>query len=795
MTSPSPSSQPPLPARRLALLLLIAAGLLVTWWMRQPAHQLPPRAPIGARAVTDAEAKGFLSLEAGEAAFDAQVWSRARDALRHEDMLHIITAQLEEIGGIFPFLTNLGTGPGWNVSAFRTTELGVAGTQFQLDPAWSYPTGVPSAEFLAQLDQAGWRAERLTFRLLDHTPGTAGSPAISRLVVRGGFVHRSLPSCVQLDAVIRLEWTALISGGDPMTPVRWTPESINAIHRKNTPLFRPVFSVDLSPPTGSSFVDPFIAHDFDGDGVPELCFPGAGKCFRASTQRGELRFEELSAGGIVPPRWPASSILATIVADMTGDGWTDLLAAANDGLWMVVGRATGGFEDFRRVWTPAAPLKHPQVLTVGDVDGDGDLDVFLGQYKLPYQGGQFPTPYYDANDGFDSYLLRNDGGTYTDITMEAGLASKQRRRVYSASLADLNGDGRTDLLVVSDFAGADVFLNEGGTRFSDRTAELGATRHAFGMAHSLGDFDGDGRLDVFLIGMNSPMAGLLDGLNLGRADFPQHSANRAAMTYGNRMLLGTPGGGFRQAGWAGEVAPGGWAWGVAAFDLENDGDLDLYLANGHETLPNPGDHEREFWLHDIYVASSTNNTVADLYFKSVASRRRADRRSYGGWQNNVLFLNLGQNRYIDVGRAVGIGLPEDCRNVLAEDFDGDGRLDLAVTTFELWPQRRQRLLVYRNETPGTGSWIGFRFPQRPGGKSPTNARVTLDTLQGRQTRWITTGDSHRSQASTSVHFGIGTNVTVLAAEVHWSDGSHSALPTAPMNRWHTVGGALISETK
>ncbi len=779
-------SQTPIPAERLGLLLLIAVGLLTLWWMRRPTPPLPTGVPRGYRPVTEAEVKGLLSLEATEAAHDAQVWPRVHEALKHEDMLHLITARLDENGGSLPVLTNLGTGPAWNVAAFHRSELGVAGSLFQLDPGQTTLAGIPWAELLTQLDQAGWRAERLTFRVIDHMPGTAGSPTISRLAVHGGFFQSAIPIRVQLDSIIRMEWTALISGAAQTAPARWTPESVTAIYRENTPLFRPVLAMDLSSPSGSSFVDPLIAYDFNGDGIPEICLPGAGKCFRATPRGNELRFTELSEIGMGPPRWPASSILATVVADLTGDGWNDLLATANDGVWMAIGRSSGGFEGFRHVWTPPAPLKHPQVLTVGDVDGEGDLDVFLGQYKLPYQGGQFPTPYYDANDGFDSYLLRNDGTSFTDITSAAGLGSKQRRRVYSASFSDMNGDGRVDLLVVSDFAGADLFLNEDGKRFSDRTAALGETRHAFGMAHSLGDFDGDGRLDVFLVGMNSATAGLLDGLHLGRPDFPEHSAKRAAMTYGNRMLLGTAAAGFQQAAWAEQVAHGGWAWGVAAFDLENDGDLDLYLANGHETLPNPGDHDREFWMHDIYVANSTNNTVADLYFKSIASRRRADRRSYGGWQNNILFLNQGGNRYIDVGRAVGVGLPEDCRNVLAEDFDGDGRLDLACTTYELWPQRRQRLVVYRNETPGTGAWIGFRFPPRPGGKNPTNARVILDTPQGRQTRWMTTGDSYRSQASASVHFGIGTKDTVLAAEVYWADGSHTALPRTPVNHWHTV---------
>src|SRR5205085_1194391 len=113
-------------------------------------------------------------------------------------------------------------------------------------------------------------------------------------------------------------------------------------------------------------------------------------------------------------------------------------------------------------------------------------------------------------------------------------------------------------------------------------------------------------------------------------------------------------------------------------------------------------------------------------------------------------------------------------------------VDLAITTFELWPQKRQRLLIYRNESPETGSWIGYKFLQHPGGKNPINARIQVETPKGRQTRWITTGDSYRSQASASVHFGLGRDAAVLSANVYWADGTTTVLPKSPANRWYRV---------
>ena len=96
-----------------------------------------------------------------------------------------------------------------------------------------------------------------------------------------------------------------------------------------------------------------------------------------------------------------------------------------------------------------------------------DLDLFIGQWKAPYIGGSMPTPYYNANDGYPDYLLRNEGdGTFVNITNNSGLSKKSNRRTFSASLVDLDFDQDLDLIVVADFSGLDLYINDGkGTFF------------------------------------------------------------------------------------------------------------------------------------------------------------------------------------------------------------------------------------------------------------------------------------------------------------------------------------------
>src|SRR5262249_8016113 len=148
---------------------------------------------------------------------------------------------------------------------------------------------------------------------------------------------------------------------------------------------------------------------------------------------------------------------------------------------------------------------------------DGDLDLFLGQYRVPTLGQILKPSFYDANDGHPAYLLLNDGrGNFTDATPNAGLEKKRGRRIFSASFADLNDDGQLDLVVASDFAGADLYMNDGEGHFTDMTSNWIAEPHAFGMAHALSDFNADGRLDLLMIGMTSPTVNRLDHLGLRR---------------------------------------------------------------------------------------------------------------------------------------------------------------------------------------------------------------------------------------------------------------------------------------
>jgi hypothetical protein len=318
------------------------------------------------------------------------------------------------------------------------------------------------------------------------------------------------------------------------------------------------------------------------------------------------------------------------------------------------------------------------------------------------------------------------------------------------------------VVITSDFAGLEAFENNGGAgeklRFSDATKKWFPETAALGMSHSFADFDSDGLLDVILVGMNSPTADRLRSAQLTRPYDVPDAGRRDALTFGNRLFFGTTERSkirFEQRPIGMAVARTGWSWGSAAADFDNDGFPELYIANGHASRASTQDYESEFWLHDIYIGQSQENSLAETYFRQKLTRARAANHSYGGHERNRLFLNIAGTNFVEVAYLFGLALPEDCRNAAAADLDRDGRLDLIVTTFEEYPEVRQTIRFYRNkmESVGNSAVIKLVNPVRTGARGS----LITATSNGSQTNAFTmvSGESYRTQLPPQNHLGLG----------------------------------------
>jgi enediyne biosynthesis protein E4 len=469
--------------------------------------------------------------------------------------------------------------------------------------------------------------------------------------------------------------------------------------------------------------------------------------------------------------------MGSVFGDYDNDGDQDLYLA-NGGQYEIEANvlfANNGDGTFTDV-TAKAGLGAECCSTVAswaDYDLDGDLDLYVGRYLDPRI--KIPTTFY-ARNGEPNQLYRNEGdGTFKNVTDEAGVG--ELGLCLGTVFGDIDDDGDPDLYVVNDFGRNTLYRNNGDGRFTDVTVASGTLAYGAGMNASMGDFDNDAKLDIYVTNIRSEHGWFAERPTVMRymasswlqgvwkSDMPlyweifRQSGTEFVkvfqdMASGNNLLRNRGDGTFEDLTWKSGTNPIGWFWGASFADFDNDGWQDIYAANGWVYNDRNSEIELEF----------LNNVVGqqDEYKKGTFfDPQHFGRRSWHGWERNRHLRNRGDGTFEEIGTPVGTDLLRNSRGIAVADFANRGRLDIAVAA------STDRHAFLRNLVPETGNWLQVDLVGTRSNRDAVGARVYLRYAGQQALREVVAGDGYASQNMLRLHFGLGAVAKVDELKVVW----------------------------
>jgi hypothetical protein len=461
-------------------------------------------------------------------------------------------------------------------------------------------------------------------------------------------------------------------------------------------------------------------------------------------------FTDVAAqAGVTNDRWG----MGVAIADYDNDGWPDIYVTNWGTNRLYHNNHDGTFTDVAEKagvtlgnWSSGA--------TWGDYDGDGRLDLFVAGY-LQFDRDHLPVA--EVNGvrnafcmfrgapvscgprglkGEPDHLFHNNGdGTFTDVSEKAGVADKAAYYGLGAVFADVNNDGKPDLIVGNDSTPNYLYLNKGNGTFQDVSYDSGFAVNGVGqetasMGLAVGDYENNGRLDIFDTTFSDNYKPLY--LNEGGANF-------ADVSYEVGL---------------GEITVPFLSWGDAFIDYDNSGWKDLLMSDGH-----------------VYP--------------------EADKYPWGtSWkQRPMLFRNIAGKRFEPVPAVEGTGLADVIagRGMAVGDLFNDGKIDAVINVMDGHP------VLLRNVSDDKNHWLELKLVG--GGKSPTSKASPRDAVGAtvyvsangmKQRGDVLSGGSYLSTNDPRPHFGLGQATKIDDIEVHWPSGKMEHFTAPGVDRILTI---------
>lgn len=511
---------------------------------------------------------------------------------------------------------------------------------------------------------------------------------------------------------------------------------------------QPSFTTDLDNRTLSDalreyFLDQGVS--ISSEGAVSILEPGRkwrivdpGQLYTVVTEAGTLKVYE-NRGTSMDAVWGDYNNDAYPDLYVTKWGWNILYRANGDGTFTDVTSEAG-----------VGDRGNGNAAIWFDYNDDGYLDLYVGNYFRYVHlwslkdANQMHEDFETARDAGPNVLYRNNGDeTFTDVSEELGV--NDTGWTLDVGAADFDNDGDQDLVLANDFGQDRVYRTNADGTFTNVTSQaIGWDTHK-GMNVDFGDYNNDGWLDLYIT-------------NIWTKEYVQE---------GNQLYRNTGDGRFTDVSVEANVYDGGWCWAGRFWDFDNDGDLDIMVANGYIS----GDRE-----HEYFTDLAVNVTKPGFNPRDATMWPELGSKTFAGYEPSRVWRNEGNETFTEVASELGLADVGDGRGLAIADFDNDGDLDVYISN------QGQPSVFYRNDIGNRNNWLEVDLTGTNCNRDAIGTRVTVVSGDLRQIRELDGGNGDHSQCPRRMHFGLGGRTKVDYLEIRWPTGYVERIENPGINR-------------
>lgn len=527
------------------------------------------------------------------------------------------------------------------------------------------------------------------------------------------------------------------------------------------------------------------AADFNNDGFTDLYFTGNQVSGRLYLNRGNFKFEDVTARAVVQTENWATGVA---VADVNNDGLPDMYISyagykdpkrRQHQLFINKGVGTDGIPLFEEEAKKYRLDDNSYTTQAGffDFDRDGDLDLIMINHTQDKTNPNYPMPKDGKIRAPDcARLYRNDNGHFNEISTLAGITEKGYG--LGICISDINQDGWPDIYITNDFSfDDDLYINNRDGTFTESLNKYIRHTSRFSMGCDIADYNNDSYPDILTLDMlpdsNERQKMMNTAMNNDRFNYSLSLGYSAQYPRNMLQLNNGPDAkgqyNFSEIGQLAGVSRTDWSWGPLFADFDNDGWKDLFISNGIPLDITNNDYIS--FRTDAIKNSSDYATLKKVILGKIRTLIPVEK-------SNFIFKNQGNLRFTDQSLAWGMDKKGFHNGAVYADLDNDGDLDLVTNDINNYP------LIYRNNcnTILHNNYIRIKL----NGPFSTGAKITIDCKGKKQFLEHNPVRGFQSCQDPIEHFGLGSDSIIDTLKIVWLDGKEQILINVNANQLLTL---------